>query len=55
MMAKQQPELQQKMLAATGTKSRKVMGVGGEQAKEAWASSPQVGEGWFSASCPACS
>ena len=55
MMAKQQPELQQEMLAPTGTKSRKVMGVGGEQAKEAWTSSPRVGGGWFSASCPPCS
>lgn len=55
MTAKQQPELQQEMLAPTGTKSRKVRGVGGEQAKEAWTSSPGVGEGWCSASCPPCS
>ena len=55
MTAKQQPELQQEMLALTGTKSRKAMGEGGEQAKEAWTSSPQDGEGWFSASCPPCS
>lgn len=33
MMAK--PELQQEMLASMGTKSRKVMGAGGEQEKEA--------------------
>lgn len=38
MMAK--PELQQEMLAPTGPKSRKVMGAGGEQEKEAWTSSP---------------